>query len=221
MPQSNVFTISDQSLGYLNDEVLKVRSLSILPGEKVALLGESGSGKTTLLQSLYLQQSLNIAYCPQRLGLVEVLSVFHNIYMGSLGRHHLFYNLVNLLSPRVTELEEIGQLCDEIALQSKLLTAVEQLSGGQQQRTALGRALYQRKDVFLGDEPVSAVDSYHADQLLKLVLARHDTAVIALHNREQALTHFDRIIGLHRGEIVLDAKTSTVKEDDLAAIYQS
>lgn len=221
MALPNVFTIDNQTLGYANDDVLTVHSLCIARGEKVALLGISGSGKTTLLQSLYRQQQPYTAYCPQQLGLVDILSVFHNIYMGSLQRHRLIYNIWNLVSPRPRELTEISLLCDQLKLGSKLRTSIDQLSGGQRQRTALARSLYRQADIFLGDEPVSAVDSYQAETLLQLVNDKHQTVVIALHDREQALTHFDRIIGLRQGEIVIDEKTANLREQDLAGIYRN
>lgn len=221
MAQPNVFTLNNQTLGYVNDDVLNVRSLTVEHGEKVALLGISGSGKTTLLQSFYLQQTPSIAYCPQQLGLVDILSVFHNIYMGSLERHRLIYNIWNLVSPRPPELAEIGLLCEQLKLKSKLRTSVDQLSGGQRQRTALARALFRQADIFLGDEPVSAVDNFQADSLLQLVTDRHQTVVVALHDRQQALTHFDRIIGLRRGEIIIDEKTAALTEQDLAEIYRN
>ncbi|MFT5693386.1 MAG: phosphonate transport system ATP-binding protein [Oceanicoccus sp.] len=221
MTQPHVFTFNNQTLGYANDDILKVDSLNILRGEKVALLGISGSGKTTLLQSLYQQQKQSTAYCPQQLGLVDILSVFHNIYMGSLQRHNLAYNILSLVSPRPRELIEIGLLCDQFKLRSKLRTSIDQLSGGQRQRTALARAIYRQADIFLGDEPVSAVDNYQADTLLQLVTNKHQTVVVALHDREQALTHFDRVIGLRQGEIVVDERTANLKEQDLAEIYRN
>ena len=79
-----------------------------------------------------------------------------------------------------------------------------ELSGGQRQRVALARALYQKKTIFIGDEPFSALDPSMADDLLKMVLARHSTVIMVLHDTSHALAHFDRIIGLREGELCLD-----------------
>lgn len=199
--------------------VLDDVSLSIAPGECVALVGKSGVGKTTLLAALREQQSNSVAWCPQQHGLVPMLSVYHNIYMGGLQRHNTLYNLFNLIKPLSQPLQEVANLAKQLQLDEYLLARVEQLSGGQAQRVAIGRALYQQQNVFLGDEPVSAVDDYQAQQLLALLLEKHETLVLALHDVQQALGFCDRIIGLKDGAIVLDAPSSSLKANDLVELY--
>ena len=194
-------------------------SLSIAPGERVALVGKSGVGKSTLLAALREQQSNSAAWCPQLHGLVPMLSVYHNIYMGGLQRHNTLYNLLNLIKPLARPLREVADLAQQLQLDESLHTPVEQLSGGQSQRVAIGRALYQQKNIFLGDEPVSAVDDYQAQELLALILKKHETLVLALHDVEQALRFCDRIIGLKDGAIVLDAPSSTLQVTDLVELY--
>ena len=193
--------------------------LSIAPGERVALVGKSGVGKSTLLAALREQQANSIAWCPQQHGLVPMLSVYHNMYMGSLQRHNTFYNLFNLIKPLARPAREVAALAEQLQLSEFLHARVEQLSGGQIQRVAIGRALYQQQDIFLGDEPVSAVDNYQAQQLLTLMMEKHETLVLALHDVEQALHFCDRIIGLKDSAIVLDAPSSTLNASDLVALY--
>ena len=149
-----------------------------------------------------------------------MLSVFHNIYMGSLSRNRTLTNLRNLLAPSRHEREQVGALAADLALHDKLFTSVDQLSGGQAQRTALGRALYTQRPILLADEPVSSLDEHQGQALLTLSLARHDSAVIALHDRALALACSDRIIGLNQGQIVLDAATRSLSLSDLDALYQ-
>ncbi|RLA41090.1 MAG: phosphonate ABC transporter ATP-binding protein, partial [Gammaproteobacteria bacterium] len=191
-----VFSLANAQLAYEGRVVLNNITLSIAPGERVALVGKSGVGKSTLLAALREQQSNSVAWCPQQHGLVPMLSVYHNIYMGGLHRHNVLYNLLNLIKPLSQPLHEVTKLAEPLQLDKSLFDRVEQLSGGQAQRVAIGRALYQQKNIFLGDEPVSAVDDYQAQQLLKLIVEKHQTLVLALHDVEQALHFCDRIIGL-------------------------
>lgn len=192
---------------YQLDTRLQNISLSINAGEKIALLGPSGGGKTSLLNVLHQQCASEIAWCPQEHGLVEALSGYHNIYMGQLQHHNALYNLVNLLKPFLKHKKEISELASLLGLDPELhlWKSVSQLSGGQRQRIGIGRALYRSQNAFLGDEPVSSLDPVQAQMILELILQRHDTVILALHNRQQALNNFDRIIGIKAGRIVFDS----------------
>ena len=219
MTATVLFDLHQAALGYQGRTVLRDLQLQIRRGERVALLGQSGAGKTTLLRQLRMLAPDAVAWCPQSSGLVPMLSVFHNIFMGRLDQHSLFYNLLNLIRPLQTPREEIAALAAAVGLQPFLFTSVEKLSGGQQSRTALARALYQQRPVFIGDEPVSAVDEVQADQLLQQVCAQHETVVLALHDVELALRHCTRIIGLRNGVIELDQPVAECSATDLRRLY--
>ncbi|MEH6629044.1 MAG: ATP-binding cassette domain-containing protein [Motiliproteus sp.] len=216
-----IFELSNQRISHGNQTLLEVESLTIGQHEKVALIGRSGSGKSTLLRLLRSQAPKACAICPQHLGLVPSLSVFHNIYMGALHRHPSWFNLLNLIKPNPKIHKQIEALCAVLELDGKTSTSVDRLSGGQMQRTALGRALYQQADIFLGDEPVSSVDSHQAQRIIDIINEAHTTVVIALHDQQLAKSHFNRIIGLHQGRIVLDTTSDQVTEADINAIYQA
>ncbi|MDP5293521.1 ATP-binding cassette domain-containing protein [Oceanimonas sp. CHS3-5] len=217
----SLFRFHEASLGYAGKPVLEELNLDVKQGDKIALLGESGTGKSTLLRRLRELRPQEVAWCPQQPGLVPVLSTFHNIYMGRLAHHPFWYNLVNLVKPLTTPKGEVAELASRLGLSGQLWRAAGQLSGGQQSRVSLARALYQQKPVFIGDEPVSALDERQAADLLRLVCERHQTVVLALHNVEQALTHCTRIVGLRQGRLVLDAPSSDLTAAQLRALYSS
>lgn len=213
------FRLNQAALAVGDRPVLHDLNLTIRPGERVALLGESGAGKTTLLRALRDQQPDRVAWCPQQPGLVPVLSVFHNLYMGRLDRYATAYNLLNLIRPTATRKREIADLADRLGLGERLWTPVEQLSGGQQSRVNLGRALYQERSVFIGDEPVSSVDEHQGADLLGWVCDRHETVILALHNVDQALTHCDRIIGLRDGRVLFDRPANALTPAEIQPLY--
>jgi len=214
-----VFKLQSSSLGWGSTPILKALNLSVAEGEKVAIIGKSGAGKSTLIHSLHQQAAEKVALCGQKLGLVSSLSVFHNIYMGQLDKHHFFYNLANLIRPFNAEVKAITPLTDLLGLTDSLFKEVGSLSGGQQQRVALGRALFQNKTIFLGDEPVSSVDELQSEKLLALILSRHNTVILALHNIDLALRYCDRVIGLRGGTIELDVAAKDTSIEQLRSLY--
>jgi len=216
---SVLFQLRNQSLHYGEHQVLENITLTINKGEKVALLGPSGAGKTTLLNLLHQQQPICSSLQPQGGGLVDLLSVYQNIFIGGLDRVGNLAALWNLLCPLPKQQHAIAQLAKMLGLEEKLWQSVDRLSGGQRQRVAIGRALFRQQPVFLGDEPVSSVDPVQANRLLDQVLKQHETAVVSLHNRRLALDHFDRLIILRDGRICCDCPVGIMGIEQLDAFY--
>lgn len=214
-----VVELSGEPAGYSDKVVLEDVRLRIRAGERIALVGESGAGKTTLLKLIEKRAVTPVALVPQDLGLVRALTVFHNVYMGRLNRNSLPHNLRNLVWPARRDVAEVRCILDRLRMADKLFTPVGQLSGGQQQRTAVARALHCEGSLFLGDEPVSAVDDHQARALLEAVAEAKETVVVALHDRVLALSFAHRIIGLRDGQIVFDRPAAGLSPDDLDHLY--
>lgn len=215
-----LFRLTNQSLSYSEHRVLDDITLTIRQGEKVALLGPSGAGKSTLINLLHDQQPQCSALQPQGGGLVDLLSVYHNIFIGGLDRVGSLAALWNLLRPLPVQRRAITELVQVLGLEEKLWQSVDRLSGGQRQRVAIGRALFRQQLVFLGDEPVSSVDPVQAHALLAHLLREHQTAVVSLHNRQLALDHFDRIIVLREGRLCCDCPVTELSSAQLDEFYQ-
>jgi phosphonate transport system ATP-binding protein len=196
-------------------------SLTINKGEKVAIIGPSGAGKSSLLHHLYQRLQDRAALCSQRQGLVDNLSIYHNVFMGALARHHWLFNLVNLIKPFKQKLNEITALCQLLELDQPLAKKVDKLSGGQRQRVALARALYQQQETFIGDEPFSALDPLMTSRLLETVFAQHKSVIMVMHDRELAMTAFDRVIALDKGRLVLDSKQQTINQLQITLLFQT
>jgi phosphonate transport system ATP-binding protein len=214
-----LFALKGLTLDYQRKPVLQNISLTITHGERIAIVGKSGSGKTTLLKYLREQQAQQCAWCPKLPGLVPTLSVYHNIFMGALGRHNSLFNLLNLFKPLKAPLKEITELAQQLKLDTHLHESVESLSGGQQQRVNIGRSLHQQRTLFIGDEPVSGLDSFQSEDLLQLISDRHHTLILALHDTEQALKFCDRIIGIKDQQLLFDSPSRELNPAQLTELY--
>ena len=217
----------DKTAGYNTDkketstQVIFDLSLTINEGEKVAIIGPSGAGKSSLLHHIYKQLQASAALCSQRQGLVDNLSIYHNIFMGALARHHWLFNLMNLIRPFKQELSNVAALCQQLELEQPLIKKVDKLSGGQRQRVTLARALYQQQALFIGDEPFSALDPLMASRLLETILKRHKTVIMVMHDRELAMSAFDRVIALDKGYLVIDSQQQSIDQQKITALYQT
>lgn len=214
-----MFHLESASANYQGKTVLEDITLHIPAGQKLALVGHSGSGKSTLLNLLYEQNPKAIALVPQDYGLVSSLSVFHNVYMGQLGRQSLWYNLLNLIKPQKQPVADVQAILESVALNDKIFEPVAQLSVGQQQRTAIARAMMHDGNILLADELASSLDEYQSKLVMGILCKRFETLVFALHDIDLALGYCDRIVGLDHGRIVIDATARSLKRSDLLELY--
>ncbi|VAI82669.1 unnamed protein product [Triticum turgidum subsp. durum] len=148
---------------------LKNINLAVKAGEKVAICGEVGSGKSTLLAAVLgevpktegtIQVCGKIAYISQN-AWIQTGTVQDNILFGSSMDRERYHNTLARCS-LVKDLEMLpyGD-CTQIGERGV------NLSGGQKQRVQLARALYQNADIYLLDDPFSAVDAHTATSLFK------------------------------------------------------
>ncbi|HSR60204.1 MAG TPA: ABC transporter ATP-binding protein [Robiginitalea sp.] len=190
-------------------EVLKGVDLQIGRGEIVSIVGASGAGKTTLLQILgTLDQPSPAPGTQIEINGQEVtqlnekqLARFRNRHIGFVFQFHQllpeFSALENVCIPAFiadvpkAEAESRAQeLLEFLGLGNRTHHKPAELSGGEQQRVAVARALINRPDVVLADEPSGNLDSASADRLHKLFFELRDTFgqtfVIVTHNEELA-----------------------------------
>ena len=210
-----------ETVGYNGITVLRELELNIEQGERIALVGESGAGKSTLLNLIHTRLGETAALVPQELGLVQALSVFHNVYMGRLHQRSVWRNLRNLLKPAKADVDLVMPVLERLRLEDKIFTSVGELSGGQQQRTAVGRALFHPGDILIADEPVSAVDEHQAREILDAITAEKPTVILAMHDRELAIKFADRLIGIRDGKIALDEAALGMTPNDLDDLYRN
>ncbi|KAL6639948.1 hypothetical protein ACP70R_022258 [Stipagrostis hirtigluma subsp. patula] len=190
-------------------QTLKNINLVVKAGEKIAICGEVGSGKSTLLAALLgevpktegtIQVCGKIAYVSQnawiQTGTVQdnilfVSSMDKQRYQETLTRCSLVKDLEMLPNGDYTHIGERGV----------------NLSGGQKQRIQLARALYQNADIYLLDDPFSAVDAHTARSLFNeyVMGALSDKTVLLVTHQVDFLPVFDSILLMSDGEIIQSA----------------
>lgn len=216
---NDVLALREVSGEYRGERVVGPVSLEVQRGEQIALVGASGAGKSTLLGLMYAHWRAQAAMVPQALGLVNALSVFHNVYMGRLSRRSTLYNLANLMRPMKREVAEVEAVLGRLTMAPHLWSRAGELSGGQRQRVAVARALHQGAGIVLADEPVSALDGPLSEVVLGEITRGYDTAVLAMHDVELALRYTGRVVGIQGGRIVLDEPSVRLSAQDLLPLY--
>ncbi|WP_121989796.1 ABC transporter ATP-binding protein [Nitrospira lenta] len=210
------FTMGSQEL-----TVLKGIDLEIPRGQMVAIVGASGAGKSTMLHIMGMldRPTTGTVYFDNQdlFKMSEAQQAeFRNRRIGFVFQfHHLlpeFTALENACMPALIQrrpIEEIEQeattLLQEVGLGQRLHHKPGELSGGEQQRVAVARALLQKPDLVLADEPTGNLDTHTGESLFGLLRdlnrTRKTTFVIVTHN-DKLSAQSDRIIHMQDGMIV-------------------
>ena len=197
-------------------------SLSIVPGEFVAIMGPSGSGKSTLLHILglldsYTSGSYVLAGAPTNKYEGGQLAQLRNKKMGFvfqafnlLPKTSVYDNvMLPLLYSAVPERlwnKKILNAIESVGLSHRTHYETGKLSGGEKQRTAIARALVMEPDIIFADEPTGNLDSKSGKAVMEYFQKFHESGrTIVLVTHETYTAHYaQRIIKLRDGRIESD-----------------
>lgn len=227
-----MITLKNIHKSFGNLEVLKGIDLNIRPHEVVSIVGPSGAGKTTLLQimgTLYKPDQGTIEIAGQDVLQLSAnkLSQFRCNHLGFVFQFHQllpeFSALENVMIPgmiaRHSDSENkkrAMELLHFMGLADRATHKPAELSGGEKQRVAVARALMNKPDVILADEPSGSLDTHNKQELHQLFFKLRDalgqTFVIVTHDEELAKIT-DRTIHLVDGRV--DKETTTPLVDTL------
>lgn len=200
-------------------------SFHISKGEFLSIMGPSGCGKSTLLNMLgmldraesgsykFLDHEItelnkkerskirtkHVGFIFQNFNLIDELTVFENVELP------LIYNR----TPPKERKEQVDNILERIGILHRAKHFPQQLSGGQQQRVAVARALINRPDLILADEPTGNLDSSNGNEVMELLCELNDagtTIVMVTHSAHDA-SYSNRIINLLDGQVISERTT--------------
>lgn len=203
-------------------QILDNVSLTVQPGELVAVIGPSGSGKSTFLSiaGALLQASsgevminnTNIAKLSSKQ--VSQLRLEHIGFILQTSNLVPYLNVLDQLlvvkkmKGKITSADKVfaKELLKGVGLESKLKKFPEHLSGGERQRTAIARAFMNDPDIILADEPTASLDSKRAFEVVELIASgvktRNKAAIMVTHD-ERMLSYCDRVYRIDEGKLQL------------------
>jgi ABC transport system ATP-binding/permease protein len=192
-------------------QILEPTSLSIAPGELIAIIGESGAGKSTLMKSLagvvaatdgtitingepLSSRLTDIGYLPQDEVVHAGLTVYEALdYAARLRLPH---------DTTRTEIEAtVDRVLEELELEPHGHTRIGSLSGGQRKRVGLAAELLSRPSLLFLDEPTTGLDPGLEARMMALLkeLADHSRAVVVVTHATKSLGYCSRIVVMGRG----------------------
>lgn len=211
---SNV-VLSGVSKSFGNTRAVEPTDLTFAKGQLTALLGPSGCGKTTLLRMIAGLEdptrgkihlgAEDITALPahkRKFGMVfQSFALFPHYNV----RENVAYSLIIDGTPKPEALEKADALLGTVQLNRFGDRRIGELSGGQRQRVAIARALAQEPQVFLLDEPMSALDAKLREDMqveLRLLQQRLGiTTIVVTHDQREAMTMADKIVVMSNGRV--------------------
>ena len=228
------------------DPVLKNLNLTIEGETVVSVIGSSGAGKSTLLRCInklvepssgsielngteltglqgraLREARRKIGMVFQGFNLVDRLTVMENVMSGRLG----YISTWAALSRRYPreDIRHAFELMERVGIAHYADKRADELSGGERQRVGVVRALMQRPEILLADEPTASLDPKTSEQIMQLL---RDLAgelklpvLINIHNVNEAKQYTDRIVGMRYGRIIFDSVPADLTDEAMEEIY--
>ena len=215
-----------------NDENVALEDINIQieEGEFVFVLGHSGAGKSTFLKLMLMEEKptegrviingqdltrlrrRKVPYIRRQMGvvfqdfrLIPTMTVYENV---------AFAMRVTNISTKTIK-NRVPFALSLVGLEDKMDRLPDELSGGEQQRVAVARAIVNRPDILLADEPTGNLDPGNSMEIMKLldeINSRGTTVLVVTHNREIVNAMKKRVITMRKGVIISDEREGEYHE---------
>ncbi|MEM0517489.1 MULTISPECIES: ABC transporter ATP-binding protein [Aequorivita] len=203
------------SFSYSERTILTNIYFTLKPGEHLSILGESGCGKSTVLHLIYGLLHLefgSIFYNGKKLlgptktlipgeTFMKLVAQEFNIMPFTTVAENLASHLSGLNQEKDTQ--RINTLLEVVEMEAFKNTLVKNLSGGQKQRVALAKALANKPEILLLDEPFSNIDTFRKNKLQRKIYnylkEKQISCITATHESDEALAYSDQILMLKDG----------------------
>ena len=202
------------------EPILKNINVEIKKGEFICVIGEVGCGKSSFLQAILnnmlpLQGSVKLYVN----GSISYVSQIPWIRNATIKDNILFYQPYD--EERYNKVIDLSQLRQDLDIfEAGDLTEIGEkgvnLSGGQKARISIARALYSEKDIYIFDDPISALDANVGMKVMKNCIIKHlsDKTRILVTHALQYVPFANRIIYMNKGEIKWIGTYQEIKEQD-------
>ena len=237
-PADYIVEMNNISKSFNGVQALKDVSINLKKNEVVGIVGHNGAGKSTLIKILSgairkdsgtilinksavdlagpkVARNLGIETIYQDLALAGNLDVTANFFLGNEKSRYFFlrYSLMR---------EEAKRVLQELKIRIESYTVpVDFLSGGQRQAIAIGRAIYNKANVLVMDEPTAALGIEETRRVGELInqLKKQDVGIFLIsHDIHDVFDFCDRIAILKNGEIVEICRSTDVTKDDVISM---
>ena len=233
--QSNiVISITDLTVLYQNKPVIQNLNAQFPAQQMCSIIGPNGSGKTTLLKSILgiirpesgiikilnnckIEQN-SIAYVPQKNSIdwIFPINVFDVIMMGRYSKLRWWQK------PNNQDKKLLHWALNRVEMNHLAQRHISQLSGGQQQRIFIARALAQQANIFILDEPFTAIDIKTEQFLLRLLHTLKDqgkTILLVHHDLNTILQYFDWTLLMHHQYSTYGPTKQIVTAENIQKIF--
>lgn len=227
--------VRDMTVAYSGTPIFTNLSITFEPGKITGIIGPNGAGKSTMIKGILglinkqsgqvtlhdkpiTKQLKNIAYVEQRaaIDLTFPINVFDTVLTGT------YPNLGLFKVPGLKEKEAANQALVDVKLTEFSKRQIGELSGGQLQRVFVARAIVQKADVIILDEPFVGIDMKSEAEIMTILKrwqSEGKTIIVVHHDLNKVTKYFDNLVIINRGIVASGITTEVFTKENITNAF--